>query len=636
MARNKPSGFADSISVLHPREGQTIRGTNVEVVGWVAGAPHEAGSARMVFRVNGKFYSSLDVLAHGRTPFKTHIPLKAGPNEIQLELLIGARLVDRKALAVNAQGQGEEITYGSLYKNSWAILIGIDNCPAAQPLKYAVKDARAIREFLVNETHFDEDRIFMLLNEEATKRGILELMNDFLGANPALTPDDRVLVFFAGHGQRRKIRKGRRKSDYRGYLIPFDGNLEKLHSSCISMEEINEAASVICAKHTLFVLDCCFSGMAGLRPRACIIPRPLDKALADPCVRIITAGKSDEEVFEGRTSWGGNSLFTKYFLKGLQGFADKDGDNIITSDDVYQFVRERVTHESRNRQTPQARHLSEYGEGQFVFFVKQQQGSLGKIEDYMGAKAVAQEQWAAAREPVDAASIPTENGIGEFARIASAHFIMGSKESMDETPHIVSLDSFEIDVTPITNGQYKHFLEATAYDGRAEADENYLRDWLSGTFPAGEENYPITWVSWFNAVAFCKWRGFRLPTEAEWEMACRGGLRDKVYPFGDHLPDEFAKGLNTRKRKMSVKITPPNGFGLFDLIGSVSQWCSDYYGKTYYQQCPEHNPKGPDNRQFRVVRGGSFLAGPRLLRCAARLFSDPGSTSKTIGFRCAR
>ena len=274
----------DAISIICPTEGERITGGSVELVGWVQGTPRKVGHARMATRINGRLHSSLNVLSQTRWPFKQQIPLVEGKNEILLELMVGVRLVDQKKVTVEAVPDREPVSYESLYKSSWALLIGIDNCPAAQPLKYAVKDAKSLEHFLVARTYFEESKMFTLLNEQATKKRILELINDFMCANPAVSSDDRVLIFFAGHGQRRRVRSGMRKSDYRGYLIPYDGDLQKLHSTCISMEEIKEAASVIAARHSLFILVCCFSGLVGLRPRAAIAPRPRLKTLSDTCV----------------------------------------------------------------------------------------------------------------------------------------------------------------------------------------------------------------------------------------------------------------------------------------------------------------------------------------------------------------
>ena len=174
----------DAISIIYPTEGERIIGGNVELVGWVRGAPRGTGHARMAFRINGRLHSSLSVLPQARSPFKQQLPLEEGKNEILLELMLGVRLVDQKKVTVDAVPDKEPISYESLYKNSWALLIGIDNSPAAQPLKYAVKDATSLEQFLRTKTFFDEDRMFTLHNQQATKKRILELMNDFLGANP--------------------------------------------------------------------------------------------------------------------------------------------------------------------------------------------------------------------------------------------------------------------------------------------------------------------------------------------------------------------------------------------------------------------------------------------------------------------
>ena len=631
------SADGDAIHLIYPTDGERIASRNVELIGWVQATSYRGRDARMALKVNGRLYSSFNVLPQTRSPFKQQIPLENGQNEILLQLMVGMRLVEEKKVIVDVVVEEQPLSLESLYKNSWALLIGIDNSPAAQPLKYAVNDAKSLQKFLRTRTFFDKDKILTLFNEQATRKRILELMNDFLGTNPEMTSDDRVLIFFAGHGQRRRVRRGHRRSDWRGYLVPFDGDLEKIHSSCISMEEIREAASVICAKHILFVLDCCFSGLAGLRPRAAIPRKPRSQAFGDTCVRILTAGKSDEEVFEGKEGWEGNSLFSRYLLKGLEGFADHDNDGIITSDDLYFFVRDRVLEESGNRQTPQARHLVEYGEGQFVFFVRRDE-QASKAEQAGKAEPVEEQvDTTKSREPVAVSVAEPVSGTVGMVLIPAGSFQMGSLDAVDESPvHAVELTAYEIDVAPVSNRMFFEFLKATGYDGRAEADDNYLADWVSGTFPAGQDNYPVTCVSWFNAAAYCLWRGCQLPTEAQWERACRGGLECKKYPWGDSLPAEITRKSRARRRKMPIGQVPPNRFGLLDISGNVSQWCQDFYDKNYYSNSPTIDPPGSESGELRVVRGGSFIAGPALLRCAVRLAADPKATSPTIGFRCVR
>ena len=216
--------------------------------------------------------------------------------------------------------------------------------------------------------------------------------------------------------------------------------------------------------------------------------------------------------------------------------------------------------------------------------------------------------------------------------IPAGEFSMGSDNGdSDERPaHTVYLDAFRIDQTEVTNKMYLMCVDAGECGDpgvtiRSSAETN--------------PNYPVN-VSWNMATAYCTWAGARLPTEAEWEKAARGGLQGDEYPWGDERPSCQAGASNGAQFKncsgeaLEVKTFAPNGFGLYDMSGNAWEWVADLYDPNYYKSAPAQNPKGPLNGQYHVIRGGSWLNDISYLRSAVRAWMMPYYSS--AGFRCAR
>ncbi len=302
--------------------------------------------------------------------------------------------------------------------------------------------------------------------------------------------------------------------------------------------------------------------------------------------------------------------------------------------------------------------------------------------------------------------------------IPAGTFEMGGdneQASADEFPkHKVRVDAFYMDVTEVTNAQFKKFIDATGYVTTAERKPDWeelkkslppgtpkppdsvliaaslvfkqsntavnLNDytqwwsWVAGAdwqHPEGsesdikgKENYPVVHVSWYDAVAYCKWAGKRLPTEAEWEYAARGGLIKNIYPWGNEHVNTGTPKTNSWEGKFPylneqkdgyVKYAPVksyncNRYGLFDMAGNVWEWCSDWYDYSYYKSLHEKtvlNPQGP-SKSFdpdephtakRSLRGGSYLCNDSYCsgyRVARRMKSSPDTGLEHTGFRCVR
>jgi formylglycine-generating enzyme len=316
-------------------------------------------------------------------------------------------------------------------------------------------------------------------------------------------------------------------------------------------------------------------------------------------------------------------------------------------------------------------------------------------------------------------SMPSDGSPG-MVWVPGGEFTMGTDSDLgwpDEKPaHRVRVNGFWMDETDVTNAQFRQFVEATGYVTTAEKPvdaEEILRQSPPGTPPPPKENlvpgslvfvptsgpvvltglnahrqwwkwtpganwrhpegpgssiegkddHPVVHVSWFDAVAYAKWAGKRLPTEAEWEFAARGGLEGKTYvwgdePFSNDKPQcnvwqgEFPyknTAADGYERTSPVKTFPPNGYGLYDMSGNVWQWCSDWYQRDVYRERTGKgmivNPKGPDKsfdpRQpytpLRAQKGGSFLCNDAYCtryRPSARHGCSPDTGMSHVGFRC--
>ncbi|MBI3795205.1 MAG: formylglycine-generating enzyme family protein [Nitrospinae bacterium] len=277
-----------------------------------------------------------------------------------------------------------------------------------------------------------------------------------------------------------------------------------------------------------------------------------------------------------------------------------------------------------------------------------------------------------------------QNGM---ARIPAGEFWMGSSDAdldwvrktwnldaktlkivtaVEQPRHRVRLKAFSMDKNLVTNGQFGEFVSRTGYRTDAEkggngdtADDKGKIQITNGAYwrePNGPgsgydgENYPVVQVSWNDAKAYCKWKGKRLPTEAEWEYSAKGG-HDWRYPWGNDKPGnnqanfaDSSSGLlwaddnvsDGYRRLSPVGTYPANGYGLYDMAGNAWEWVADWYDENYYNKSPSDNPKGPSSGSSKVLRGGSWDGGASLLRVAFRINATPVYRSSAGGFRCVQ
>ena len=315
---------------------------------------------------------------------------------------------------------------------------------------------------------------------------------------------------------------------------------------------------------------------------------------------------------------------------------------------------------------------------------------------------------------------PAATGMREV-KIPAGEFLMGAIDGdpharADEKPrHKVAVDAFWMDETEVTNAQFRRFVEATKYVTTAERKPDWEElkkqlpegtpkppddvlvagsivfrqpagpvpldnpgawwsfvagaDWRHPLGPDssidGKDDYPVVQISWDDANAYAKWAGKRLPTEAEWEWAARGGLVDKVYAWGEEDVKQGKPKANTFEGRFPdrdeakdgyagiapIKRFAPNGYGLYDTAGNVWEWCGDWYRHDYYATCEKQgllkNPTGPADSfdpeeptiVKRVQRGGSFLCHDSYCasyRASARMKTSPDTALSHSGFRCVR
>ena len=248
----------------------------------------------------------------------------------------------------------------------------------------------------------------------------------------------------------------------------------------------------------------------------------------------------------------------------------------------------------------------------------------------------------------------------EMVMIPAGEFLMGSNTGdADEDPtHFVYVDGFYMDRYAVTNAQYKAFVDDNPQwhkDSilREYHDGNYLKLWNDESFPTGKGNHPVVSVSWYAAMAYAEWAGKRLPTEAEWEKAARGGLVGKTYPWGDSINKSKANyGNRWDGRIATIRMTPvgsypPNGYGLCDMVGNVRQWCLDAYQSNFYKHSPRYNPIAGGSievmlsnftlvKNSRVFRGGTWYYSANSLRVSLRLRDIPSFAVTSVGFRCVK
>ena len=257
------------------------------------------------------------------------------------------------------------------------------------------------------------------------------------------------------------------------------------------------------------------------------------------------------------------------------------------------------------------------------------------------------------KQKADAPPVPPEG----MVLIPAGEFLMGSNDpeaqNNEQPVHPVYIDTFFMDKHEVTNLAYQKFVLANP---RWRKDQiykdghsfDYLGNWNGNDYPGGKAYHPVADVTWYAAMAYARWVGKRLPTEAEWEYAARGGLAGKKYPWGDVIDRDKANYGYNVGATTAVGNYPPNGYGLFDMAGNVWEWCRDEFNRDFYFTSPRENPLSSAGsvdwvinnftgvKTDRVLRSGSWASEPEHVRVALRNRANPSDTTHINGFRCAK
>ena len=640
-----------------------------------------------------------------------------------------------------------------LYAHSFALLIGINDYQHVKKLEYAVNDVTALRDVLVNLYGFPAENVTVLTDAAATKAGIATALSQ-VASKARVGQDDRMLIYFSGHGQTVPTPDGGAK----GFLIPVDAAIQlddltdpaPYLATCLSMNAVWETLDLCPAKHVLLIADACYSGLLARS-------RSVGEGTANQGIQVLAGMRARQVITAGgrgqRTrenpEWG-HGAFTYKLLDVLRGRARVPGD-VFTAHQLFAALQTAVSELTGGAQTPQF--ADKDTEGEFLFIVPggheppappaivpgDHATTIATVlvnSDPPGAAVLLGEAWkgttpctvtaelgarqttaldialacpgyqhavrhvelargtlatlnvtlekipvalppeAAPPNPpappvsvpvIPPAPVPTppptppappvkvrinpRDG-AEMVLIPAGEFLLGSDGAEiyagaeEEPRHRVYLDAFYIYKDDVTVAQYRKFCQATERAMPVEPAWGW------------HDDHPVVSVSWDDAAAYAAWAGVRLPTEAQWEKAARGG-QQASFVWGNAWPPpkgagNFADetcGKSGKYPKWSfvngyddgfVNTAPvgsfaPNGYGLHDMAGNVWQWCADWFDRGYYRTSPSHNPTGPATGTARVLRGGAWrdVCVPQYLRVARRLSERPSVHSDGNGFRCA-
>lgn len=484
----------------------------------------------------------------------------------------------------------------ALYNESYALVVG-NECYTNgwDPLDRVVRDVKEIATVL------EKHGFIVTLEIDLKKTDFDAAFEAFIGKGAG--KDNRLVFYYAGHGYT-EINK--QTGEEYGYLVMVDSPKPMATSKIdgrrnVSVRSLAEGATQVEALHVLYLFDSSFtdSVLNNRRPQPCTV----QESVKYPVRQFIVASSANEPM-------PSYSQFNAAFLDVLKGnVAEPIPDGYITGEELALYLNHHVP-EYKHAQTPQYGKINDpkFNRGDFVFV--SQGGKTTPGQEINWLKEVVGKDGA------------------KMTPILAGEFKMGIGSSV----HKVYLDAFYIDIHEVTNAQYKQFVDENPQWSKKPShnryyESRYLARWHGNNYPIGKGNHPVVYVSWYAAMAYAEWAGKRLPTEAEWEKAARGGLAGQKFlawtPMG---------------------ISAPNPYGLHGVVDRVWEWCLDEYDTPFYKNSLRENPVAGGGsikqltndftsvKQSRVVRGGSCYDG--YARRVDRSSTQPTGTYSHISFRC--
>ena len=539
----------------------------------------------------------------------------------------------------------------------WAILIGVNEYSNAQGLKYSVADQQALRDQLI-AAGYSKQRLFLLRDgaPEARylpfKSNIEQQLQLVLGL---VDENDTVLVAFSGHG----VQFGEK-----AYLCPTDTNLDD-PATMVSLDWVYGQLKRCPAAFKLLTIDACrndprVEGRRALTDETNGFARSLGKPPPEGIVLLSSCSPGEISMEDKQF---GHGVFMHFLLDGFGGKADTDKDSKISLHELSRYAgQETKLYVARRFNMSQRPYLKGDVTIEALDFPIAELMRPSLLTNSIGMKL----------KLIPAGEF--QMGSGKSAEEIARLFDSKAEYHKDEHPqHRVRITKpFYMGVHEVTVGQFHEFVRAEGYKTESERDGEGGYGWnkAEGKFEGRDPKYnwrntgfsqddshPVVNVTWNDAVAFCKWlsgkegKQYRLPTEAEWEYACRAGTTTMYYCGDD--PEGLARVGNvadgTARRQFSEwttisaddghVFTAPvgqfraNDFGLYDMHGNVYEWCQDWYGEQYYAISPSADPKGASSGSSRVLRGGSWNYVAGYCRSANRDRLTAGNRSIDDGFR---
>ena len=540
-------------------------------------------------------------------------------------------LAARGAWAERADGGEKNIGRSRPGSQKWALLVGVDDYAEVVDLAYCGRDVRGLRGQLL-AAGFPDQHVILLDDESGDRKyfpfksnvetqlelllGVLDDSGKRLARQGLVESGDLVIVAFSGHGVH---------LDDQSYLCPADARLEK-PDSLVSVERLYQLLAASPAGVKLMLIDACRNDPrpGGVRSlTATPSTRAFARSLESPPQGILVLSSCEANQVSVEDPDFGHGVFMNFVLEGLAGAADRDEGNRnrrVSLLEMYRYASVKTkAHVARTRNLLQTPVLRGEISGDFEF------GEIGEL-------------------PKEAI-----NPLGmKLVLIPAGTFAMGSSDGHENErpPHEVEITRpFYIGATEVTQGQYQAVMGVNPSDFCAAG--------AKASAVAGEDtrDFPVENVSYEDAVAFCHRLAslenlpkgtYRLPTEAEWEYAARGGDSGEHatairHGMGLERFAWFAENADYRPHGVAQRL--PNGYGLYDTAGNVSEWCSDWFDAEHYRRSQRQDPQGPaapGDTPAKVLRGGHWIAGATACRATDRDAMAPQAKQRISGFRVVR